>query len=82
MSMKTTTSKNKIGSQQESDFPKLAQPAQRALAAAGVRSLKQLTRFREEDVKRWHGIGPNALAQLRRALSERGLSFAKGRDDK
>lgn len=70
--MKTTTS-----NQQESDLPRLAQPAQRALAAAGVRNLKQLTKFPEEEVKQWHGIGPNALKQLHQALKEKGLSFAK-----
>jgi hypothetical protein len=61
-----------------SDLPKLAQPAQRALAAAGIRRLDQLTRFDEEEIARLHGIGPNALAQLRRALKAKGLSFAKG----
>jgi hypothetical protein len=68
--MKTTSN------QQENDLPRLAQPAQRALAAAGVRNLEQLTKFREEEVKQWHGIGPNALKQLRQALVLRGLSFA------
>ncbi|HLO16438.1 MAG TPA: hypothetical protein VK206_16520 [Anaerolineales bacterium] len=62
--------------QQHVDFPKLAAPAQRALAAAGVQSLEQLTKFSEEEVKQWHGIGPNALDKLRQALAERGLSFA------
>ena len=60
---------------QESDLPKLAAPAQRALAAAGIERLKDLTKFSETEVKQWHGIGPNALDQLRRALKEKGLSF-------
>jgi hypothetical protein len=61
----------------ESDLPAgLAQPARRALAGAGIQRLEQLTQFSEAEIKRLHGIGPNALAQLRRALSERGLSFA------
>jgi len=68
--------KNPI-SKTESDLPKLSQPALRALAAAGVHNLKQLTRFSEDEVKKWHGIGPNALAQLRQALHEKGLSFAE-----
>lgn len=61
----------------ESDFPKLAAPAQRALAGAGYRSLEQLTKVTEDEIKGLHGIGANALETLRRALEERGLSFAK-----
>ena len=57
------------------DLPKLAAPAQRALAAAGVRYLQDLTKFSEAEVKGWHGIGPNALKQLRRTMDEKGLSF-------
>jgi hypothetical protein len=60
----------------KSDLPKLAAPAQRALAAAGVQRIEQLTSFSEAEVKQWHGIGPNALNQLRCALGARSLSFA------
>ena len=63
--------------QQGSDLPsELSQPARRALAGAGIQRLEQLTTFSEAEVKQLHGIGPNALAQLRRALDARGLSFA------
>jgi hypothetical protein len=62
--------------QQESDLPSgLAQPARWALAAANIQRLKQLTKFSEGEIKQLHGIGPNALAQLRRALVAHGLSF-------
>ena len=60
---------------EESDIPKIGAPAQRALAAAGVKQLKDLAKFREEEVRQWHGIGPNALDKLRQAMSEKGLSF-------
>ncbi len=63
--------------EQEGDLPRLAAPARRALAGAGIHRLDQLTRFTEQDIKQLHGIGPNALDQLRRALKLRGLSFAK-----
>ncbi len=63
--------------QSESDLPKLAAPAQRALAAAGVRRLKDLTKFSEAEVKGWHGIGPNAMTQLQSALKQQGLAFRK-----
>ena len=64
-------------SQPESDLPaKLAQPARRALAGAGIQRLEQLSQFSLAEIKRLHGIGPNALEQLSRALAEKGLSFA------
>jgi hypothetical protein len=63
------------GSSSESDLPKIAAPAQRALAAAGVKRLKDLTKFSEAEIKKWHGIGPNVMGQLRRAMDEQGLSF-------
>src|SRR5260370_42072667 len=62
--------------QQESDLPKLPAPARRALAGAGYLRLEQLSKVSETEIKRLHGIGPNALEQLRHALDARGLSFA------
>jgi hypothetical protein len=65
--------------QHESDFPGgLAAPARRALAGAGYSRLDQLTTVSEAELKKLHGMGPNAIEQLRRALEERGLSFAAG----
>ena len=62
----------------ESNLPAgLAQPAQRALASAGIESLEQLSQFSEAAIRKLHGIGPNALEKLRRALAEKGLSFAQ-----
>jgi DNA-directed RNA polymerase alpha subunit len=49
------------------------------LSNAGIYSLTQLTKFSEADVKKLHGIGPNALEALRRALAEKGLAFARSR---
>jgi hypothetical protein len=63
----------------DSDLPKLAAPARRALAGAGITRLDQLARLTEAEVKALHGIGPNALNTLQRALRARGLSLAKGR---
>ncbi len=54
----------------------LAAPAQRALSGAGIRSLAQLAKFSEAEVKALHGIGPNVLHLLRNALREKGLAFA------
>jgi DNA repair protein RadC len=67
----------------ENGLPKgLAAPARRALSAAGIQSLKQLTAFSEKEVAELHGIGPNAVAQLRRALHAKGMSFAKDKTKK
>jgi hypothetical protein len=59
----------------KNDLPKLSAPAQRALAAASVQQLKDLTKFSEAEVRKWHGVGPNALGKLRQAMDEKGLSF-------
>lgn len=61
--------------QEKSDLPKLASPAQRALAGAGITHLSQLSRMSEAELKKLHGIGPNAIETLRLALKEKGLSF-------
>jgi hypothetical protein len=74
--MNASTMKIKQNDQHETDLPKLAAPAQRALAGAGIRRLDQLTKFSESEIKELHGIGPNALKQLRRALKTEGKSFA------
>lgn len=57
-------------------FPRgLSGPALRALAAAGVRSVGELARWREADLAQLHGMGPKALALLRDALAARDQSF-------
>jgi len=66
---------NKKTNSKGRDIPKLAAPAERALAGAGIKNLKQLSRFSEADIKQLHGIGPNALGKLHQALAEKGLSF-------
>jgi hypothetical protein len=61
----------------DNDLPEgLAAPALRALAGAGIQNLAQLSQFSEAEIKKLHGIGPNALEKLRRALAEKGLAFA------
>ena len=56
--------------------PNLSAPARRALAGAGYTSLAQLTAVTEQELLRLHGMGPNAVRQLKAALAERGLAFA------
>jgi hypothetical protein len=63
---------------EETDLPKLAAPARRALIGAGYNRLEHLTRVTEPDVMKLHGMGANAMQVLRNALRERGLSFRDG----
>jgi hypothetical protein len=65
------------GSEPYEDLPaELAAPARRALRSIGYVRLEQLARVREEDLLKLHGMGHSALATLREALAERGMSFA------
>ncbi len=54
---------------------KLAKPGQRALASAGIKSLKDLTNWTEKDFSNLHGIGPNAISALKKAMATEGLKF-------
>jgi len=72
------TKRKNTMTQHDSDLPmELAAPARRALTQAGYLRLEHLTRVSEVELKQRHGIGPNAIKQLRSALSARGLSFAE-----
>ena len=59
------------------DLPKLAAPAQRALASVGIEKLEDCAKFTEDEIMHLHGMGPNAMRQIRQALSAKQLSFAK-----
>lgn len=67
--------------QKSRDFPKLAAPAQRALASLGVTDLEKLSQFTEVEIARLHGMGPSALAKLCVALRELGLSFKQAKEE-
>ena len=58
----------------------LAKPAQRALANAGITNLQQLSKFTEEEIAALHGIGRNAILQIRKAFESKGLSFMKKKE--
>lgn len=60
-------------------FPKLAQPALRALTSAGYDHLEQLAAATESSLSSLHGFGPSSLSKLRDALNEIGLSFSATR---
>lgn len=57
------------------NLPKLAAPARRALAGAGIMSLKDLSDCPEAAIAGLHGMGPKAMRTLRAALDAQGLAF-------
>ena len=57
-------------------LPGLASPARRALAAARITRLEQLTNYSEADLLKLHGMGPKAIKAIKEAMSRRGLKFA------
>lgn len=61
---------------QGNDFPTgMSKPALRALANSGITSLVEVCKYSEKELKQLHGIGPNAIKQLRNELELKGLSF-------
>jgi len=77
----TNDPKKKLVSNAQTDeikdnFPAgVARPALRALVAAGLTSLEQLTEITSEELLSMHGIGQNALEKLRAGLREKGMDF-------
>ncbi len=59
----------------KNDLPKLSAPAQRALASIGIQRLDQLTKYKESDIKKLHGLGPSTIKALHVALKAKGLTF-------
>lgn len=65
------------------DLPaKIGNPARRALDAAGITHLDQLTAMTERELAALHGMGPKALGLLRDALAANGQSFRDARSAK
>ncbi|RAJ83175.1 uncharacterized protein YdhG (YjbR/CyaY superfamily) [Chitinophaga dinghuensis] len=59
----------------DSLVPGLSAPACRALAGAGITTLKRLSGYTEKDILQLHGMGKSSLPIMREALEEKGLSF-------
>ena len=56
-------------------FPRLSGPALRALAHAGIRSMHQLSKWTESDVRALHGMGPKGIRILTAGLKAQGRRF-------
>ena len=60
----------------KANFPAgIARPALRALVAAGLTTLEQLTTISEVELSELHGMGPKAVKTLRAGLLASGLDF-------
>jgi hypothetical protein len=57
-------------------LPHISGPANRALDAAGIASLTDLTRFTEREIRNLHGMGPKGLRILAEAMAAHGLRYA------
>ena len=55
----------------------LSAPARRALEAAGISTLTELSKHSEREVLALHSMGPKSLPILRQALQDAGMTFAK-----
>ena len=53
----------------------LGAPAKRALQDAGIRTLRDLAKWKESELLKLHGIGPSSIPRLRKALETAGLNF-------
>lgn len=62
--------------QPESFLSLLGNPARRALEAAGITTLQELSNHTEREILKLHGMGPKSMPILRKALHDAGLAFA------
>ena len=53
----------------------LGAPARRALEREHIETLEDLAKWTEKEIINLHGIGPNTIPKLKKALSEYDLSF-------
>ena len=58
-------------------FGTISAPAERALANAKIKNVKDLAKWTEQELLKLHGIGPTAIPKLRDALKREGLKFKK-----
>ena len=54
---------------------KIGQPAIRALNAAGINNLLQLSNYTEKELLALHGVGPKAIRLIKESFAKDGLSY-------
>jgi hypothetical protein len=57
------------------ELPRIGAPATRALHAAGLTTLRQVSEVPRRDLAGLHGVGPKALRIIDEALAEHGLEL-------
>jgi hypothetical protein len=82
MRMKKTSQEKRAGISLDDLPPGLADPARRALAAAGLTRLDQFAQVSEAELLKLHGMGPKAIGALRAALAQCGLTFARASESR
>lgn len=60
---------------------RLAKPAQRTILNAGIMNIEGISSLTEDEFKKLHGIGKNAMSIVRELLNENNLSFRKDRSE-
>ena len=55
----------------------LSGPARRALEHAGISDLTELSQNSEQEILKLHGMGPQSMPILRKALHDAGMTFAE-----
>jgi DNA-directed RNA polymerase alpha subunit len=55
-------------------------PARRALENKGISTLKQLSKYNEDEILSLHGMGPGSIPKLKSELEKAGLSFQKNKN--
>jgi predicted RecB family nuclease len=53
-------------------IPGLGAPARRALLNKGIRDIRALSVFTEEEILTWHGIGPSSIPLIKKAKQQYG----------
>lgn len=55
----------------QNDIPKTGEPAKRAFALAGIKTIDDFKNWTEGDLLKLHGVGPKVI----RILKEQGVKF-------
>jgi hypothetical protein len=55
----------------------ISAPARRALENKGISSLKQVSKYSEDEILSLHGMGPHSIPKLKSELEKAYLSFQK-----
>jgi len=61
----------------EGDWPKLSNPAERALHEAGIVRMEQLADYTAAELLALHGVGPKAIRILQPVMDARKIAFKK-----